>query len=154
MGGIEVLRQLRAVGTAFPVVVINRPWFHRKRRAAMKEGAYDFITKPLDANHFEIVVRKALESEALKRNWELLAAETDSRHRLIVGEVNNGRSGRHGAQGAASSATVLLLGESGTGEGNIRPGDPHWSSAEASRLSAINCVGLAKELLESEPVRP
>ena len=53
---------------------------------AMKEGAYDFITKPIDANHFEIVVRKALESEGLKRGLELFSEETDKRHRLIIGK--------------------------------------------------------------------
>ena len=67
MGGIEVLRHLRTAGMAFPVVVITAHGSIESAVAAMKEGAYDFITKPLDANHFDIVVRKALESEALKR---------------------------------------------------------------------------------------
>jgi DNA-binding NtrC family response regulator len=151
MGGIEVLRQLRTAGTAFPVVVITAHGSIESAVAAMKEGAYDFITKPLDANHFEIVVHKALESEALKRSWELLAAETDSRHRLIVGESKAMADAVDMARkAAASSATVLLLGESGTGKEIFARAMHHWSERRSQPFVAINCVGLSKELLESE----
>ena len=151
MGGIEVLRQLRTAGTTFPVVVITAHGSIESAVAAMKEGAYDFITKPLDANHFEIVVRKALESEALKRSWALLAAETDSRHRLIIGESKTMAEAVDMARkAAASSATVLLLGESGTGKEIFARAMHHWSERRSQPFVAINCVGLAKELLESE----
>ena len=151
MGGIEVLRQLRTAGTTFPVVVITAHGSIESAVAAMKEGAYDFITKPLDANHFEIVVRKALESEALKRSWELLAAETDSRHRLIIGESKPMADAVDMARkAAASSATVLLLGESGTGKEIFARAIHHWSERRSQPFVAINCVGLSKELLESE----
>jgi DNA-binding NtrC family response regulator len=117
----------------------------------MKEGAYDFITKPLDANHFDIVVRKALESEALKRSWKLLAAETDNRHRLIVGRSKPMAEAVDTARkAAASSATVLLLGESGTGKEIFARAMHHWSERRSQPFVAINCVGLSKELLESE----
>ena len=151
MGGIEVLRQLRTSGTAFPVVVITAHGSIESAVEAMKEGAYDFITKPLDANHFDIVVRKALESEWLKRSWELLAAETDSRHRLIVGESKPMAEAVDTARkAAASNATVLLLGESGTGKEIFARAIHHWSERRSQPFVAINCVGLSKELLESE----
>ena len=151
MGGIEVLRHLRAVGTSFPVVVITAHGSIESAVAAMKEGAYDFITKPLDANHFDIVVRKALESEALKRSWQLLAAETDNRHRLIVGKSKPMADAVDMARkAAASSATVLLLGESGTGKEIFARAMHHWSERSSQPFVAINCVGLSKELLESE----
>jgi DNA-binding NtrC family response regulator len=151
MGGIEVLRHLRAAGTAFPVVVITAHGSVESAVGAMKEGAYDFITKPLDANHFDIVVRKALESEALKRSWQLLAAETDSRHRLIVGRSKPMAEAVDTARkAAASSATVLLLGESGTGKEIFARAMHQWSERNSQPFVAINCVGLSKELLESE----
>ena len=151
MGGIEVLRYLRSVGTAFPVVVITAHGSIESAVAAMKEGAYDFITKPLDANHFDIVVRKALESEALKRSWELLAAETDNRHRLIVGRSKTMADAVDMARkAAASNATVLLLGESGTGKEIFARAIHNWSERRSQPFVAINCVGLSKELLESE----
>ena len=151
MGGIEVLRHLRSAGTTFPVVVITAHGSIESAVAAMKEGAFDFITKPLDANHFDIVVRKALESEALKRSWELLAAETDNRHRLIVGRSKSMADAVDMARkAAASTATVLLLGESGTGKEIFARAIHHWSERRSQPFVAINCVGLSKELLESE----
>ena len=65
MGGIEVLRRLRNAGAVFPVVVITAHGSIESAVEAMREGAYDFITKPLDANHFDIVVRMVLERETL-----------------------------------------------------------------------------------------
>jgi DNA-binding NtrC family response regulator len=151
MGGMEVLRHLRSAGTGFPVVVITAHGSIESAVAAMKEGACDFITKPLDPTHFDIVVRKALESEALKRSWELLAAETDSRHRLIIGESKPMADAVDMARkAAASSATVLLLGESGTGKEIFARAIHHWSERRSQPFVAINCVGLSKELLESE----
>ena len=151
MGGMEVLRHLRAIGTLFPVVVITAHGSIESAVAAMKAGAYDFVTKPLDANHFDIVVRKALESEALKRSWELLAEEADNRHRLIVGRSKSMTDAVDMARkAAASSATVLLLGESGTGKEIFARAIHHWSERSSQPFVAINCVGLTKELLESE----
>ena len=151
MGGIEVLRRLRSAGALFPVVVITAHGSIESAVEAMKEGAYDFITKPLDANHFDIVVRKALERETLKRRWELLAEETDNRHRLIIGVSQPMAEAVDTARKAAvSNATVLLLGESGTGKEILARAIHHWSERRSQPFVAINCVGLSKELLESE----
>ena len=151
MGGIEVLRRLRSAGTVFPVVVITAHGSIESAVEAMREGAYDFITKPLDANHFDIVVRKALERETLKRRWELLAEETDNRHRLIIGQSKQMADAVDTARKAAmSNATVLLLGESGTGKEILARAIHNWSERRSQPFVAINCVGLSKELLESE----
>ncbi len=151
MGGIEVLRRLRSTGTVFPVVVITAHGSIESAVEAMREGAYDFITKPLDANHFDIVVRKALERETLKRRWELLAEETDNRHRLIIGQSKQMADAVDTARKAAmSNATVLLLGESGTGKEILARAIHNWSERRSQPFVAINCVGLSKELLESE----
>ena len=81
---------------------------------AMKEGAYDFITKPIDANHFDIVVRKSLERVGLKRELELFSEDADRRYRLIIGKSEKMKEAVETARKAATSkATVLLLGESG-----------------------------------------
>ena len=151
MGGIEVLRRLRTAGGVFPVVVITAHGSIESAVEAMREGAYDFITKPLDANHFDIVVRKALERETLKRRWELLAEETDNRHRLIIGQSKQMADAVDTARKAAmSNATVLLLGESGTGKEILARAIHNWSERRSQPFVAINCVGLSKELLESE----
>ena len=151
MGGIEVLRELAKQGAKFPVVVISAHGSIENAVDAMKQGAYDFITKPIDAKHFEIVVRKALEREGLKRGLELLTEETDSRHRLIVGQSKRMAEAIETARKAADSkATVLLLGESGTGKEIFARAIHNWSDRKSQPFVAINCVGLSKELLESE----
>jgi DNA-binding NtrC family response regulator len=151
MGGIEVLRTLRNEQIAVPTIVITAHGSIEVAVEAMKEGAYDFITKPVDAKHFDIVVRKALEREGLKRGLELLSEETGSRYRLIAGKsVKMTEAAETARKAAASNATVLLLGESGTGKEVFARSIHNWSERKDQPFVAINCVGLSKELLESE----
>ena len=151
MGGIEVLRALRKEEINVPVVVITAHGSIETAVEAMKEGAYDFITKPLDANHFDIVVRKALEREGLKRELELFSEDADRRYRLVVGKSDKMNEAVETAKKAATSkATVLLLGESGTGKEIFARAIHNWSERRSQPFVAINCVGLSKELLESE----
>ena len=151
MGGIEVLRALRQEEITVPIIVITAHGSIETAVEAMKEGAYDFITKPVDANHFDIVVRKALEREGLKRELELFSEDADKRYRLVVGKSDKMNEAVETAKKAATSkATVLLLGESGTGKEIFARAIHNWSERRSQPFVAINCVGLSKELLESE----
>jgi len=151
MGGIEVLRALHKEAITVPVIVITAHGSVETAVEAMKEGAYDFITKPIDANHFDIVVRKALEREGLKRELELLSEDADKRYRLVIGQSAKMKEAVETARKAATSkATVLLLGESGTGKEIFARAIHNWSERKNQPFVAINCVGLSRELLESE----
>ena len=151
MGGMEVLRALRKEGIDVPTIVITAHGSIETAVEAMKEGAHDFITKPIDAKHFDIVVRKALEREGLRRGLDLLSEETDGRYRLIIGTSQKMKEAVETAKKAAASrATVLLLGESGTGKEVFARAIHNWSERKTQPFVAINCVGLSKELLESE----
>ena len=151
MNGMEVLRKLRNDSLLVPVIVITAHGSIETAVEAMKEGAYDFITKPVDANHFDIVVRKALEREGLKRELELFSEDADKRYRLVVGKSDKMNEAVETAKKAATSkATVLLLGESGTGKEIFARAIHNWSERRSQPFVAINCVGLSKELLESE----
>jgi DNA-binding NtrC family response regulator len=151
MSGIEVLGAMRKEGIDVPTIVITAHGSIEAAVEAMKEGAYDFITKPIDANHFDIVVCKALERVALKREVELFSEEADKRYRLIIGKSEKMKEAVDTARKAANSnATVLLLGESGTGKEVFARAIHNWSERKAQPFVAINCVGLSKELLESE----
>ena len=151
MGGMDVLRMLRQDGIEVPTIVITAHGSIEIAVEAMKAGAYDFVTKPIDANHFDIVVRKALERVDLKRELELFSAETDKRYHLVVGKSEKMRDAVETAKKAANSrATVLLLGESGTGKEVFARAIHNWSDRRDQPFVAINCVGLSKELLESE----
>ena len=151
MGGIEVLRALHKEAINVPVIVITAHGSVETAVEAMKEGAYDFITKPIDANHFDIVVRKALEREGLKRELELFSEDADKRYRLAIGQSAKMKEAVETARKAATSkATVLLLGESGTGKEIFARAIHTWSERKNQPFVAINCVGLSRELLESE----
>jgi DNA-binding NtrC family response regulator len=151
MGGMQVLRVLRKDRIDVPTIVITAHGSIETAVEAMKEGAYDFITKPIDANHFDIVVCKALERVALKREVELFSEEADKRYRLIIGKSEKMKEAVDTARKAANSnATVLLLGESGTGKEVFARAIHNWSERKNQPFVAINCVGLSKELLESE----
>ena len=118
---------------------------------AMKEGAFDFITKPFDLDHIAVVVEKALERETLKRGLERFTEEAGERYRLVGGESPKMRLAIETARKAATSkSTVLLLGESGTGKEVFARAIHAWSDRREEPFIAINCVGLSKDLLESE----
>ncbi|HZD40152.1 MAG TPA: sigma-54 dependent transcriptional regulator, partial [Terriglobales bacterium] len=151
MGGMELLRKLKEEEFDIPVIVITAHGSIEAAVEAMKQGAYDFIPKPFDPQHLEIVVRKALEREGLKRELELLSEEADKRYRLVFGKSEKMRNAVETAKkAAASKATVLLLGESGTGKEIFARAIHNWSERRAKPFVPINCVGLSKELLESE----
>ncbi len=151
MDGMEVLRTLRRDGIDLPVIVITAHGSIESAVEAMKQGAYDFILKPFDPKHLELVVRKALERESLKREVAVLAEEVDRRYQLVVGKSAGMNEAVETAKKAAiSKATVLLLGESGTGKEIFARSIHNWSERKDMPFVAINCVGLSKELLESE----
>jgi len=151
MNGIEVLNEIKKKDPALPVIIITAYGTIERAVEAIKSGADDFITKPFDPDHLAVVVQKALERARLKTEVELLTRELAGRYRLITGksEAMN-RAIADAKKAAASKATVLLLGESGTGKELFARSIHEWSERSARPFIAINCVGLAKELLESE----
>ena len=151
MSGLDVLKELRRKGNDVPVVMITAHGTIDRAVHAMKEGAYDFITRPFEPDHIVLVVEKALERERLKRGVEMLSEEVGQRYRLVIGESATMNHTADLARKAASSkATVLLLGESGTGKEIFARAIHNWSEREGKPFVTINCVGLSKELLESE----
>jgi DNA-binding NtrC family response regulator len=151
MKGLDVLREIRKREKDFPVVMITAYGSVDLAVEAMKEGAYDFIPKPFKAGHITLVVDKAMERQRLRREKEVLSEEVDRRYRLVAGtsaKLNTVISAAKKA--AASKSTILLLGESGTGKELFARAIHNWSERKDRPFVAINCVGLSKELLESE----
>jgi len=151
LSGLDVLKELRKRGNDTPVIMITAYGSIERAVEAMKEGAYDFITRPFEPDHMALVVQKALERERLRREVEILSEEIGQRYRLIVGESPNMKQAVDLAKKAASSnATVLLLGESGTGKEIFARAIHNWSERKGEPFVTINCVGLSRDLLESE----
>ncbi len=151
LDGMAVLETVRREEPDVPVVVITGHGTIARAVDAMKKGAYDFVTKPVDARHLEIVLAKALERQALRDANALLSSEVGDRYAAIVGESPQMRAVVDVARRAApSGATVLLLGESGTGKEVIARAIHRWSDRASQPFVVVNCVALSEELLESE----
>ncbi len=153
LSGLDVLKRLSQMKSSehLPVIVMTAHGSIEAAVDAMKEGAYDFLTKPLDHEHLLIVIRKALERDSLRRQVAYLRSEVDGRYASIVGHSASVRSVVEAAQRAAKSdASVLLLGESGTGKELFARSIHQWSPRSAMPLIVINCVALTETLLENE----
>ena len=138
-------------GPDLPIIVMTANATIENAVEAMKTGAYDFLTKPIDFDHLGIVVKKALEREVLKQQVTSLRTEVESRYNSIVGNSPNIQSIVELAKRAADShATVLLLGESGTGKELFSRSIHQWSARSHMPFSIINCVALNETLLENE----
>jgi DNA-binding NtrC family response regulator len=151
MNGIDVLREIRQRKKDLPVIMITAYGTIDVAVEAVKAGADDFVTKPFDSEHLAVVVKKALERSELKQDVEFFADELGGRNRLVAGNsqamLNIVGEAR---KAAASKSTVLLLGESGTGKELFARSIHNWSERRLKPFVAINCAGLAKDLLESE----
>ena len=151
MNGLDVLKALKERGNDAAVIMITAYGTIERAVQAMKQGAYDFITKPFELDHVAVVVEKALERVKLKRGLEQLTQDAGERYRLVGGESPKMRQAIETARKAAASrSTVLLLGESGAGKEIFARAIHNWSERKNESFIAINCVGLSKDLLESE----
>ena len=153
ISGLDVLKRLPSTKQfeGLPIIVMTAHGSIQAAVEAMKEGAYDFLTKPLDKDHLLIVIRKALERDSLRQQVAYLRSEVDGRYASIVGNSATVKSVVEAAQRAAKSdAGVLLLGESGTGKELFARSIHQWSHRCAMPLIVINCVALTETLLENE----
>ncbi len=151
MSGLDVLKEIRLREIDVTVVMITAYGTIERAVQAMKEGAYDFIPKPFEPEHIALTVRKALERESLKREVEILSEEIGERYRLVVGgSAKMNQAIETARKAAGSKTTVLLLGESGTGKEIFARAIHNWGEQKGKPFVAINCVGLSKDLLESE----
>jgi DNA-binding NtrC family response regulator len=151
MNGIETLAAIKKKYPRLPVIIITAYGTIERAVEAIKSGADDFVTKPFDPEHLAVVVRKALEQARLRADLETLTRELADRYHFISGESEPMRRAVGQARKAsASRTTVLLLGESGTGKELFARAIHAWSERASRPFVAINCVGLGKDLLESE----
>ncbi|MGN6718202.1 MAG: sigma-54-dependent transcriptional regulator [Candidatus Binatia bacterium] len=151
MGGLEALKEIRKRQIDITVVMITAHGTIERAVEAIRQGAYDFIPKPFEPDHIALIVQRALERERLKRGVEVLSDQVGERYRLITGKSPKMAEAIDLAKKSATSrSTVLLLGESGTGKEIFARSIHEWSERRAEPFIAINCVGLSKELLESE----
>lgn len=152
MGGLELLRAARQFAPEVQVILVTAYGTVESAVEAMKEGAYDFVTKPLRRAEVIASVRKALEKhELVRENLRLRAQLAQAAPGELVGQSAPMRTlMEEAAQVAPSMASVLMTGESGTGKGLLARWMHAQSPRRERRLVTVNCAAIPEALLESE----
>jgi two-component system response regulator HydG len=153
LSGLELLRAVKAIAPDVEVIVITGHGTVEDAVEAMKEGAYDFIIKPVKRVQLEKTVRKAVEKQALVFQNRALQRRLDELHgggQIIGGSPAMLRTMELVKQVAPSTATVLIQGESGTGKELIAGAIHHGSPRRDRPFIRVNCAALPETLLESE----
>jgi DNA-binding NtrC family response regulator len=151
--GLEVLKASNEEKPFTPVIVMTAFGTIDTAVNAMKSGAYDFLTKPLDTDHLLMLIKRALENQRLVTENMLLREELSKQLGMpeIIGKSPAMLEVAKNIQKVASAkATVLLLGESGTGKELFARAIHFLSQRKNHPFVTINCAAIPRELLESE----
>ncbi len=152
MDGVELLKRAKAMGQDIEVIMITGHGTVEIAVEAIKEGAYDFITKPVKKAQLLRAVEKAAEKQYLSReNRDLRQQLSQSGSRRIIYASTEMRNiTRMVEQVAPSTATILITGESGTGKEVIADAIHAASPRRQKPLIKVSCAALPDTLLESE----
>ena len=153
VSGLEALREIKAINPVIPVIIMTAYSSVDTAVEALKNGAYDYLTKPLDFDELRLAMERATDHRQLKEENRLLRETLGSQfdRRNIIGRsaVMN-RLLETVAQVAPSEATVLITGDSGTGKEMIA-GAIHYNSVRKDGpFIKLNCAAITETLLESE----
>jgi two-component system response regulator HydG len=118
--------------------------------AAMKEGAWDYVTKPLRRTELVAAINRALERRGLRRENRALREQLDEEQSIIGSSPSMRRLMEELVQVAPSDASVMFVGESGTGKGLLARGLHRRSRHAEGPLITVNCGAIPENLLESE----
>ena len=153
VSGLEALTEIKAYNPAIPVVIMTAYASVETAVLALKKGAYDYLTKPLDFDELRFTMERAMDHSHLREENRLLKeslAERFDRRNLIGRSVAMTRLIETVSQVAPTEATVLITGESGTGKEMIA-GLLHYNSLRKDGpFIRFNCAAIAETLLESE----
>ncbi|MCR5284908.1 MAG: sigma-54 dependent transcriptional regulator [Treponema sp.] len=152
MSGEEVVRHVTTENPGIPIIVLTGHGSIDDATAAIKAGAFDFLTKPLDLDHLNLIVKNALkgkiQAEQIKELQQKLKSDSDD---LMVGksaELNKVRNLIHKA--APSRANVLITGESGVGKELVAKEIHQQSNRKDMPFIVVHLAAMSETLLESE----
>src|SRR3989441_3643766 len=151
--GLDVLRESKQADSTIPVILLTAFGSVEEAVAAMKEGAFDFIQKPVDLDHLKLLVERATRQQELLRENLILREEFSARYGFprIVGESPTMKAVSQQLQRVApTDSTVLLLGESGTGKELFARAIHHLSNRREQPFIALNCAAIPEGLVENE----
>jgi DNA-binding NtrC family response regulator len=150
MDGLELLRESRRRRPEAVVVLMTAYATVRGAVEAMREGAYDYLVKPFDLDEVGLLLERVLEVRALRRENRELRRAVEAPALLESSNPAMRRVLQTARQAAASDATILLTGESGTGKNVLAAAIHGWSPRAAGPFVVVSCTTLSEHLLESE----
>ena len=150
MDGVQLVQAIHDRDESLPVILLTAHGSERVAVQAMKSGAYDYLTKPFDAEEFSVVVDRALEARTLRVQNRRLTAEKALGHSI----VGDGPAMRQLLETisrlAPKDITVLIRGETGTGKELIASLMHAQSHRSARALVRFNCAAIPGDLAEAE----
>ena len=153
MSGLDLIREIHVLDSAIPIIAITAYASADDAIRAVREGAYDYLSKPFQIEDLRIIIRNALEARRLRRENVELRRSIDDHHRF--GEII-GRSPQMEeifnliSRIASSKANVLIIGESGTGKELVARAIHNGSGRADRPFVTVNCTAIPENLLESE----
>jgi DNA-binding NtrC family response regulator len=153
MDGLELLRALQLQGADVITLLLTAQGTVDTAVEAMKEGAYDYLTKPVDLQRLKILLDKIVERQSTLREVKVLRRQLREYGAFgsLVGNSPEMRKLYHVVEQAApTAASVLITGESGTGKELVAQTIHHLSPRNGFPFVAINCAAIPETLLESE----
>ncbi len=153
LSGLDVLREVKDADGSIPVILMTAYGSIEEAVTAMKEGAFDFVQKPVDLEHLKLLMQRAARQQELLRENLILREEYAARYGFprIVGEHSTMKQASQQVQRvAATDSTVLLLGESGTGKELFARAVHHLSRRRDKPFVALNCAAIPEGLVENE----
>ena len=154
MTGEELLKQITANYKNIPVIILTGHGTIETAVETMHNGAYDFMTKPLNLDHLFLIIKRALSNRQLVLEHNELQAQVEkmkASHNMIIGKSPKMRQIMETVeQVAGTRASILLTGESGVGKEVIANAIQSLSDRRDKPFIKVHCAALAEGLLESE----
>jgi len=151
--GFEVLKAVKEDNPLLPVIVMTAFGTIETAVRAVKQGAYDFLTKPFDMDHLLVLIKRALDTTRVATENILLRSELSDKlgfPKIIGKSIQLQEISEKIQKVAATNATVLIQGESGTGKELFARAIHYLSPRKERPFLAINSAAIPHELLESE----
>ena len=152
--GLTLLKETKEAGIDTAIILMTAQSTMRNAIEAMKNGAFDYITKPFDLEEILVLVKRALESRKMSRDFRELKEEVKKRFEPGINMIGASsimqKVYKTIGQVADTQATVLIQGESGTGKELVAKTLHYNSSRWNRRFVPVNCAAVPRELLESE----